>query len=84
MQERWLKADVALIKAELGRHAGQSHLPQGGAQLLAADGMAAALTIVQVDADRRSRASIDPEQVVTPGIFVDRVVEVPTPSRKKR
>jgi 3-oxoadipate CoA-transferase alpha subunit len=37
---------------------------------------AAALTVVQV-AEFVELGELDPETVVTPGIFVDRVVEVP-------
>ncbi|QDL94619.1 3-oxoacid CoA-transferase subunit A (plasmid) [Paroceanicella profunda] len=82
VQERWLKADFALVKAELGdihgnltyRHAGRNFGP-----LMC---MAAARTLVQV-----SRivplGGIDPEHVVTPGIFVDRVVEVPDPAQEE-
>ena len=40
--------------------------------------MAADLTIVQVR-QIVELGAIQPEQVITPGIFVDRIVEVPEP-----
>ena len=66
-----------------GRPPGQSHLPQGGAQFLAADGHGRR-------ADRSSRrrgssrpAGSIPNIVVTPGIFVDRIVEVADPQQEE-
>jgi 3-oxoadipate CoA-transferase alpha subunit len=44
--------------------------------------MAADRTIAQV-ADLGAPGSIDPEQVVTPGIFVDVVVAVPDPQQEE-
>ena len=82
VQERWLKADVAIIKAELADRKG--HLPYRKAArnfspLMA---MAARTTIVQASRVVEPGA-IDPEHVVTPGIFVDRVVEVPNPAQEE-
>lgn len=75
VQERWLKADVALIKAELGDSLGNLTYRMAARNFSPLMAAAAALTIVQV---RRLVApgAIDPESVVTPGIFVDRLVEV--------
>lgn len=82
VQERWLQADVAIIKAELAdthgnltyRHAARNFSP-----LMC---MAAKVSIVQA---RKIVApgDIDPEHVVTPGIFVDAVLEVPEPSQEE-
>jgi len=44
--------------------------------------MAAARTIVQVSKIVKA-GDIDPEHVVTPGIFVDRIVEVPKPQQEE-
>ena len=41
--------------------------------------MAAATTIVQVR-KRVAAGALDPEAVVTPGVFVERLVEVPHPA----
>ena len=70
-----IKGDVALIRAHAAdrwgnliyRGAGRNYGP-----IMAA---AAALTVVQVSHSLREDA-LAPEQIVTPGIFVDRVVEV--------
>ncbi|MXW86344.1 MAG: 3-oxoacid CoA-transferase subunit A [Boseongicola sp. SB0667_bin_21] len=82
VQERWLKADAAIIKAELAdthgnltyRHAARNFSP-----LMC---MAAGVSIVQA---RKVVApgAIDPEHVVTPGIFVNAVLEVPEPRQEE-
>lgn len=75
VQERWLKADFALVKAHLGDPYGNLTYNKAARNFSPLMCMAAAKTIVQV-----SRivppGDIDPEHVITPGIFVDRVVEV--------
>ncbi len=75
VQERWLKADFALIKAELGDMHGNLTYNTAARNFGPLMCMAAAKTIVQV-ARLVQPGGIDPEQVVTPGIFVDHVVEV--------
>ena len=75
VQERWLKADAALIKAELADTLGNLTYRKAARNFSPLMAAAAVLTIVQ--ATRLVPAGdIDPEHVVTPGIFVDRVVEV--------
>ncbi|GLQ55372.1 3-oxoacid CoA-transferase subunit A [Devosia nitrariae] len=75
VQERWLKADVALIKAELADPLG--NLTYRKAARNFSPLMAAAATTTIVQASRIVElGGIDPEHVVTPGIFVDRIVEV--------
>ena len=82
VQERWLKADFALVKAELAdtygnltyRHASRNF---GPIMCTAAD-----RTIVQA-CQIVQPGEIDPEVVVTPGIFVDSVVEVPGPQQEE-
>lgn len=75
VQERWLRADAALIKAELADTLGNLTYRKAARNFSPLMAAAAALTIVQA-----SRivvpGEIDPEQVITPGIFVNRVVEV--------
>ncbi|MCE5973150.1 3-oxoacid CoA-transferase subunit A [Sinirhodobacter sp. WL0062] len=82
VQERWLKADFALIKAELGDHYGNLTYRMAARNFNPLMASAAARTIVQV-----SRAvepgGIDPEQVITPGIFVQGIVEVPNPQQEE-
>ncbi|MEO9228027.1 MAG: 3-oxoacid CoA-transferase subunit A [Devosia sp.] len=75
VQERWLKADAALIKAELADRQGNLTYRKAARNFSPLMATAAALTIVQT-----SRivvpGDIDPEIIVTPGIFVNRIVEV--------
>ena len=82
VQERWLKADYALVKAEIGDRLGNLTYRMAARNFGPLMCMAAATTIVQV---RRvvEPGGIDPEQVVTPGIFVQGVVEVPEPAQEE-
>jgi 3-oxoadipate CoA-transferase alpha subunit len=75
VQERWLKADVALIKAELADTHGNLIYRGAARNFSPLMAMAARTTIVQA-AMVVGPGAIDPEHVVTPGIFVDRIVEV--------
>ena len=76
--EKPLKGDVALIKAELADRWGNLTYRMAGRNFAPTMAMAADLTIVQA---RRvvDLGGITPEQVTTPGIFVDRIVEVSNP-----
>jgi 3-oxoadipate CoA-transferase alpha subunit len=82
VQERWLKADFALIKAELGDPMGNLTYRMAARNFSPLMAMAAEQTIAQV-----SRivpvGGIDPEHVVTPGIFVDSLVEVADPKQEE-
>ena len=75
VQERWLKADVAIIKAELADPKGNLTYNKAARNFSPLMCMAAATTVVQVS-KLVQPGGIDPEHVVTPGIFVDHVVEV--------
>jgi 3-oxoadipate CoA-transferase alpha subunit len=76
VQERWLKADAALIKAELADRLGNLTYRKAARNFSPLMAAAAKLTIVQATRIVEPGA-IDPEAVVTPGIFVQRIVEVP-------
>ncbi|MCB1429217.1 MAG: 3-oxoacid CoA-transferase subunit A [Nitratireductor sp.] len=82
VRERWLKADFALIKAELADPMGNLTYRMAARNFNPLMAMAAKHTIAQA-----SRivppGSIDPEQVVTPGIFVDGIVEVGNPQQEE-
>lgn len=82
VQERWLKADFALVKAHLGDRLGNLTYRMAARNFNPLMCMAAATTIVQV-----SRivdpGELDPEAVITPGIFVQGVVEVPNPVQEE-
>jgi len=75
VQERWLKADVALIKAEVADRMGNLTYRKAARNFSPLMAAAAKLTIVQA-AQIVEPGGIDPEQVITPGLFVTRVVEV--------
>ncbi len=82
VQERWLKADVALIKGELGDAHGNLTYRMAARNFNPVMATAAAVTIAQV-----SRivplGDIDPEHVITPGIFVSHVIEVADPAQEE-
>ena len=82
VQERWLKADVALIKAELADRMGNLTYRKAARNFSPLMAMAAKLTIVQAGRIVEP-GGIDPEQVITPGIFVNRIVEVANPRQEE-
>ncbi len=82
VQERWLKADFALVKAELGDALGNLTYRKAARNFGPVMCTAAARTIVQVSKIVEC-GSIDPEVVVTPGIFVNGVVEVANPAQEE-
>jgi 3-oxoadipate CoA-transferase alpha subunit len=82
VQERWLKADFALIKGELGDTYGNMTYRMAGRNFNPIMAMAADVTIAQVS-QIVPPGGIDPEQVVTPGIFVDHMVEVAAPVQEE-
>lgn len=82
VRERWLKADYALIKAERGDSMGNLTYRLAARNFNPLMAMAADQAIAQVS-ELGAAGSIDPEQVVTPGIFVDGVVCVPKPQQEE-
>lgn len=80
--ERWLKADFALLKAERGDVMGNLTYRLAARNFNPLMAMAAARTIAQVT-QIVPLGGIDPEHVVTPGIFVDTVVAVPEPRQEE-
>ncbi|MEK9722089.1 MAG: 3-oxoacid CoA-transferase subunit A [Rhodospirillaceae bacterium] len=81
VMEPWLPADVALIKADVADRHGNLTFNMTARNFAPVMAMAATTTIAQarevIDA-----GGIDPAHVVTPGIFVDRVVHVPNPEHE--
>jgi 3-oxoadipate CoA-transferase alpha subunit len=73
--ERPLRPDVSLIHAERSDRLGNLTYHSAARNFAPVMAAAAALTIVETDAIVPVGA-LDPEVVVTPGIFVDRVVRV--------
>lgn len=82
VRERWLKADFALIKAQQGDTFGNLTYRMAGRNFNPIMAMAATRTIAQVSAFVEP-GTIDPEHVITPGIFVDTMVEVPNPAQEE-
>jgi 3-oxoadipate CoA-transferase alpha subunit len=82
VQERWLKADFALIKADVSDAHGNltySKTARNFGPLMCA---AATTTIVQVS-QIVAIGSLDPEHVITPGLFVDQIVAIPNPQQEE-
>jgi 3-oxoadipate CoA-transferase alpha subunit len=82
VQERWLKADVALIKAELADRKGNLTYRKAARNFSPLMAMAAKTTIVQASRIVEP-GEIDPEHIITPGIFVNRIVEVSDPQQEE-
>lgn len=82
VRERWLKADFALVKAETADSHGNLTYRAAARNFGPLMCMAAATTVVQATRVV-APGGIDPEAVVTPGIFVQRVVEVPDPRQEE-
>ncbi len=82
VQERWLKADVALVKAETADTHGNLTFRAASRNFNPLMCMASRHAVVQA---RRvvPAGAIDPEVVVTPGIFVQAVVEVADPQQEE-
>jgi 3-oxoadipate CoA-transferase alpha subunit len=76
--EKPLKGDVALVKAERADRWGNLTYRLAARNFGPTMAAAADLTIVQAR-EIVELGGIDPESVVTPGLFVDRVVHVPNP-----
>ncbi len=82
VQERWLKADFAVVKAHVGDTHGNLTYNKAGRNFNPLMCMAASTTIAQVTRIVHP-GEIDPEQVITPGIFVDRLVEIADPQQEE-
>jgi len=78
VMEPWLKADYALVKCETADPLGNLTYNKTARNFSPMMCMAAMTTIVQTK-NLVATGEIDPEHVITPGIFVNRVVEVPSP-----
>ena len=78
VMEPWLKADFALIKCEVADQLGNLTYNKTARNFSPMMCMAAKTTVVQTK-KLVAAGDIDPEVVITPGIFVNRVVEVADP-----
>jgi 3-oxoadipate CoA-transferase alpha subunit len=77
--EQAITADVALIMAKHADRWGNLVYSKSGRNFNPIMAMGAKLTIVQVE-EIVELGELDPETITTPGIFVDRVVEVENPT----
>ena len=80
--EHWLKADFAIVKAAHGDTYGNLTYRLAGRNFNPLMCMAAERTVAQVS-EIVAPGAIDPEQVITPGIFVDGLVAVPHPQQEE-
>ena len=81
VMERWLPVDIALIKADIADTHGNLTYNMTARNFAPVMCMAATTTIVQAR-EIADPGGINPEMVVTPGIFVDRVIHVPNPEHE--
>jgi 3-oxoadipate CoA-transferase alpha subunit len=71
--ERAIRADIALIHARTGDRWGNLTYPKTARNFNPIMAMAASTTLAEV---RRFVDQVPPEEVITPGIFVTRMVEI--------
>ncbi len=83
VMEHGLKADFALIKCQQADCHGNLVYNKTARNFAPIMAMAAKTTIVQTNAQVELGA-LDPEVVVTPGIFVDRIVTVSDPAQESK
>ena len=79
--EHWLPADVALVKADIADKHGNLTYNKTARNFGPIMSMAADLTIAQAR-QIVNAGDINPEQVVTPGIFVNQIVHIPDPEHE--
>ncbi|MGL4489075.1 MAG: 3-oxoacid CoA-transferase subunit A [Rhizobiaceae bacterium] len=82
VQERWLKADFAIVKAHIGDTLGNLTYRMAARNFNPLMCIAAAHTVAQVTRIVQP-GGIDPEAVITPGIFVQGVVLVENPVQEE-
>jgi len=83
VMERGLKADFALIKAKQADRYGNLIFNKTARNFAPIMAMAAVKTLVQSN-EMVELGDIDPEHVVTPGIFVNRIIEVKKPQQESK
>ncbi len=78
IMETGLVADLSLIPCLEGRYRRQSRVPQDRAHFNPIMATAGRITVVEVE-HLVQPGEIEPDQIHTPGIFVQRIVHVPNP-----
>ncbi len=79
--ERGLTADVALVKAQVADRAGNLKFSRTARNFNPDVAMAGKITIAEVE-EVVDIGAIDPDDVHLPGIFVDRIIVVPSPEKR--
>ena len=74
VRETWLKADLAIVKAWKGDHEGNLIYRKTARNFNPNMATAAKVTIAEVE-ELVPNGSLDPDQVHTPGIFVNRILQ---------
>jgi 3-oxoacid CoA-transferase subunit A len=74
VMERWLRADFALVKAWKGDHAGNLVYRKTARNFNPMMATAANVTIAEVE-ELVETGTLDPDAIVTPGIYVQRIFE---------
>ncbi|MFV0475754.1 MAG: 3-oxoacid CoA-transferase subunit A [Pikeienuella sp.] len=82
VMETWLKADFALVKADRADLAGNLTYRLSARNFGPIMCMAATTSIVQAR-EILPKGGIDPDMVITPGIFVDSIVHAPEPQQEE-
>jgi len=83
VMERAIKADFALIKAKQADRYGNLTFNKTARNFAPIMAMAAINTLVQTN-EMVELGEIDPENVITPGIFVNRLIEVSKPQQESK
>ncbi len=81
VQERWLKADIALVKAWKGDKAGNLIYRMTSRNFNPVVATAGKITIAEVE-QLVEPGDLDPDHIHTPGIFVQRIVLNATPEKR--
>ncbi len=77
VMERWLRADFALIKAWKGDRAGNLVYRKTARNFNPMMATAARVTIAEVE-ELVEPGALDPDSIITPGIYVQRILEGPS------
>ena len=81
VQERWLRADIALVKAWKGDKAGNLVYRMTSRNFNPVVATAGKITIAEVE-QLVETGELDPDQIHTPGIFVQRIIHNASPEKR--
>ena len=77
IMERGLVADLSIVHAWKGDHRGQPRLPEDRAQLQSDDGDRRQASPSPRSSTWSQPGEIDPDHIITPGVYVKRIIHVP-------